>query len=97
MAKPRYPRDVQVEVLKESMPGIRVRILSDRDAGCLIWETEYLNEDGTVRRSESRRMEAEELLNIRGIMRLLERARSALTPRTRLDIAKLNPPARREA
>ena len=77
---------------KEEFPGFRMRMLADRDEGCVIWEVQYLNEDGSEGLSEIRRFRTSELLVLDELIALLRNTTLQLTPRMRIDKVKIEPP-----
>lgn len=83
-----------VVVVRGEVPGLRMRMLADRDAGQVIWETEYLSDLGEVTGSSVRRLCSAELIHLEEVMKTLLRARKAMTPRRRPDRTRLvAPPA----
>lgn len=68
-------------------------MLVDRDVGQIIWETEFLADDGTVTDTDERRLRPVELFHLDEIVRLLGEALEKFNPRRRLDLARLLPPA----
>lgn len=84
----------QVVIFKQEYPGLRLRMLADRDRGQVIWETEYLDEDGWATNSVERKILPVEINNINGVISLLSQAIKALTPVRRLDKITLTEPMR---
>jgi len=81
-----------IVALKQEFPGFRMRMLADRDEGCVIWEVQYLNEDGSEGLLEFRRIRTSELLVLDEVVQLLRDATQQLTPRMRIDKVKIEPP-----
>lgn len=87
------PSEVPVIVIRQTLPGIQIRLLADRDAGVIQWETLLLDDAGEVTQElPTVRLGFELLLNLEAVVDLLFRARTALTPRRRLDLARLEEP-----
>lgn len=86
-------KDVPVVIVRRSLSGLRVRMLADRDAGQVIWESEYLDDSGAVVDRTERRLKEVELLHLESLLESLLEARKNLTPRRRLDRARLSLPA----
>ena len=85
-------KDVPVVVLRKELPGLKIRMLADRDAGEIRWETFLVDEDGYFRRMDDKRLCVEELVHLDEVIDLLREAVRALTPRRRLDLTRLDPP-----
>ena len=90
--KPIFDKDIPVVVFRRNLPGLRMRMLSDRDVGQIIWELTYLDDAGNVLEKEERRMRPVELIHIDEVLGALKEAIDALTPRRRLDCVRLQPP-----
>ena len=87
------PSDVPVVVIRKAFPGLQVRLLADRDAGVVVWESYILDDSGTVvADGPVIKMEMEHLMNLEALIELLLEARDALSPRRRLDLARLEEP-----
>lgn len=89
-------KDVPVVIVRRQLSGLSVRMLADRDAGQVIWESEYINDAGEVVERTERRLKEVELLHLDELLEALLEARRNLTPRRRLDRARLSLPAVQE-
>jgi len=83
---------IPVIPLEREFPGLRVRLLADRQEGVVLWDVWTLDDDGEVIRHESRRLEPQELHYMGDMVSLLKEALKALTPRRRVDHWKLRSP-----
>jgi hypothetical protein len=87
-----FDKEVPVVVTKASLPGLYIRILSDREEGSLIWEVTYLGANGSETKKEVRKLGPAELLQWPDVLEVVQRAIMALAPRRRLDLATLLQP-----
>lgn len=79
-------------VLRKELPGLRIRMLADRDVGEIIWESSLADDDGYFRRVDTKRLRVVELVHLEEVISMLRDAVQALTPRRRLDLTRLDPP-----
>lgn len=85
-------KDVPVVILRKELPGLHLRVLADRDAGELIWETVFEDDHGNFQEAPAKRLRSVELVHLEEIINLLRESVRALTPRRRLDLTRLDPP-----
>lgn len=81
-----------VVIQKDEFEGLRVRMLSDRDAGHVVWEATLLNEAGEVTETFTRVLKPVELHFLPELVEMLEHATELLTPRLRPDRANVKEP-----
>ena len=86
-------KDVQVVKLRKELPGLHLEMYADRDAGEVLMQSNFVDGGGGFMFRDSKRFHAAELVHLDDVLNFLWEAVEALTPRRRLDLARLDPPS----
>lgn len=84
--------EVPVVVLSKTFPGLKLRLLVDRDMGVLHWEDEQLDDHGDVISRQTFKLGLPHFVHIEEIFEALVEARDLFTPRRRLDLTQFTKP-----